>query len=118
MFAPLISTTGSALNWDGYFNTQIEGEVFASVIDLVLNCGTFVYIGAWIPFNMFNAPELGITPWRLVILFIAVLLLRRIPPLLMLYKFVPEIATWREALFAGHFGECECSTSVSRAMMG
>ncbi|KAI0744989.1 Sodium/hydrogen exchanger family-domain-containing protein [Earliella scabrosa] len=81
-----------------------EGEVFASVIDLVLNCGTFVYIGAWIPFNMFNAPELGITPWRLVILFIAVLLLRRIPPLLMLYKFVPEIATWREALFAGHFG--------------
>ena len=71
MFAPLISTTGSALNWDGYFNTQIEGEVFASVIDLVLNCSCFMYIGAWLPFTAFNSPELGITPWRLVVLFLA-----------------------------------------------
>ncbi|KAI0819315.1 Sodium/hydrogen exchanger family-domain-containing protein [Trametes gibbosa] len=96
---------GSALSWDGYFNTQTEDEVFSAVIDLILNCGCFVYIGAWMPFNMFNAPELGITPWRLVVLFLAILVLRRIPPLLLLYKWVPEIATWREALFSGHFGE-------------
>ncbi|KAI0779988.1 Sodium/hydrogen exchanger family-domain-containing protein [Fomes fomentarius] len=96
---------GSAISWDGYFNTQIEDEVFSSVIDLVLNCATFVYIGAWMPFNMFNAIDLGITPWRLVVSFIAILALRRIPPLLLLYKWVPEIANWREALFSGHFGE-------------
>ena len=96
---------GSAISWDGHFNTQIEDEVFSSVIDLVLNCGTFIYIGAWMPFNMFNAPELSITPWRLVVVFVAVLFLRRIPPLLLLYKWVPEIATWREALFSGHFGK-------------
>ncbi|KAI0779989.1 Cation/H+ exchanger, partial [Fomes fomentarius] len=95
---------GSALNWDGYFNSQIEGQAFSSVIDLILNCGAFVYIGAWLPLNMFNAPELGITPWRLVILLIAVLMLRRIPALLVLYKWVPEITSWKEALFAGHFG--------------
>ncbi|KAH9851411.1 Sodium/hydrogen exchanger family-domain-containing protein [Lenzites betulinus] len=95
---------GSALSWDGYFNTQTENEVFSSVIDLILNCGCFVYIGAWMPFNMFNAPELGITPWRLVVLFLAILVVRRIPPLLLLYKWIPEIATWREALFSGHFG--------------
>jgi len=35
---------------------------------------------------------------------IAILVLRRIPPLLVLYKFIPEIASWREALFSGHFG--------------
>ncbi|KAI0326839.1 hypothetical protein GY45DRAFT_1328396 [Cubamyces sp. BRFM 1775] len=95
---------GSAISWDGYFNTQIEDEVFSSVIDLVLNCGCFVYIGAWMPFNMFNATELGITPWRLVVLFVAVLVLRRFPPLLLLYRWVPEITSWREALFSGHFG--------------
>ncbi|KAI8994079.1 Sodium/hydrogen exchanger family-domain-containing protein [Trametes punicea] len=95
---------GSAISWDGYFNTQIEDEVFSSVIDLVLNCGCFVYIGAWMPFNMFNATELGITPWRLAVLFVAVLLLRRFPPLLLLYKWVPEITSWKEALFSGHFG--------------
>ncbi|KAI0373530.1 hypothetical protein BV20DRAFT_937588 [Pilatotrama ljubarskyi] len=108
---------GSAISWDGYFNTQIEDEVFSSVIDLLLNCGCFVYIGAWMPFNMFNAPELGITPWRLVVLFIAVLILRRIPPLLVLYRWVPEITTWKEALFSGHFGPVR-SSSDCRAGMG
>ncbi|TBU30277.1 Sodium/hydrogen exchanger family-domain-containing protein [Dichomitus squalens] len=95
---------GSAINWDGHFRSKTQDEIFFTVIDLLLNCGCFVYIGAWMPFNMFNAPELGITPWRLVVLFVAVLILRRIPPLFMLYKWVPEIKTWREALFAGHFG--------------
>lgn len=32
------SVQGSAMSWDGHFNEQIEGEIFASVIDLVLNC--------------------------------------------------------------------------------
>ncbi|TBU30283.1 Sodium/hydrogen exchanger family-domain-containing protein [Dichomitus squalens] len=96
---------GSAISWDGHFNTQIEDEVFSSVIDLVLNCGCFIYIGAWMPFNMFNAPELDLTPWRLFIVFLAVMILRRIPPLLLLYPWVPEIASWREALFSGHFGQ-------------
>ncbi|CDO71965.1 hypothetical protein BN946_scf184940.g112 [Trametes cinnabarina] len=94
---------GSAISWDGYFNTQTEDEVFSSVIDLVLNCGCFIYIGAWMPFDMFNATELGITPWRLVVLFVSVLFLRRFPPLLLLYKWVPEITSWKEALFSGHF---------------
>lgn len=74
------------------------------MIDFLLNCGCFIYIGAWLPFEQFNSPELGITPWRLVLLFIAIVFLRRIPPLLLLYKWVPEIANWREALFSGHFG--------------
>ncbi len=96
---------GSAISWDGHFNIQTENEVFSSVIDLVLNCGCFVYIGAWLPFPSFNTPELGITPWRLIVLFVAVLFLRRIPALLLLYRWVPEISGWREALFSGHFGE-------------
>ncbi|KAK0431883.1 Cation/H+ exchanger, partial [Armillaria borealis] len=95
---------GNAISWDGHFNTQTEDEIFVSVIDLVLNCACFVYIGAWLPFNTFNSPELGITPWRLVVLFIAILALRRIPSVLLLYKWIPEIRTWREALFSGHFG--------------
>lgn len=35
---------------------------------------------------------------------IAILLFRRTPPLLLLYTFVPEIPSWKEALFSGHFG--------------
>ncbi|KAA1472955.1 hypothetical protein DENSPDRAFT_839357 [Dentipellis sp. KUC8613] len=95
---------GSAISWDGNFNTQIENEVFSSVIDLVLNCACFIYIGAWLPFDQFNSPELGITPGRLIALFFLILVLRRIPPMLMLYPWIPEIRSWKEAAFSGHFG--------------
>lgn len=95
---------GSAISWDGHFNVQTEDDTFSSVIDYVLNCGCFIYIGAWLPFDAYKSPEYGITPWKLVLLVIAILVLRRIPPLLALYRFVPEIASWKEALFSGHFG--------------
>lgn len=95
---------GSAISWDGHFNVQTEDDVFSSVIDYVLNCGCFIYIGAWLPFDAYNSAEYGITPWKLVLLMITILVLRRIPPLLALYKFVPEITSWKEALFSGHFG--------------
>jgi sodium/hydrogen antiporter len=96
---------GCAMSWDGHFHEQTKGEVFSSVIVLVLNCGCFVYIGAWLPFETFDSPELGITVWRLVVLFLVILVLRRIPALLLLFPWVPEITSWREALFSGHFGE-------------
>jgi len=97
-------SSGCAISWDGDFNVQIEGEAFSSVIDLVLNCGCFMYIGAWLPFNSFTIPDLGINPSRLVILSVGIMLLRRIPAILALYKWIPEIASWKEALFSGHFG--------------
>ncbi|KAG2343555.1 Sodium/hydrogen exchanger [Suillus weaverae] len=96
---------GCAISWDGYFHAQTENDAFSSVIDYVLNCGCFIYIGAWLPFDDYHSPEYGITPWKLVLLMIAILFLRRIPFLLMVYKFVPEITSWKEALFSGHFGE-------------
>jgi len=80
--------------------------MFASVIDLVLNCACFIYIGAWIPFDLFTIDAIGITPTKLVLLAIGILFLRRIPALLLLFKFIPEISSWKEALFSGHFGEC------------
>ncbi|KAF8519669.1 Sodium/hydrogen exchanger family-domain-containing protein [Gautieria morchelliformis] len=95
---------GTAISWDGHFTAQTENAIFSSVIDLVLNCGAFIYIGAWLPFASYNSPELGITPWRLVVLFLCLLALRRLPSLLILYKWVPDIRDWREAVFAGHFG--------------
>lgn len=96
---------GNAISWDGDFNTQTEDEVFASVIDLLLNCACFVYIGAWMPFNEFHNEALGITPWRLLALLLLTLGLRRIPVLLLLYPWIPEVRSWQEALFTGHFGD-------------
>jgi len=104
LFPGVIIFSGTAISWDGYFNEQIQNDAFSSVIDLVLNCASFIYIGAWLPFNQFSTPELGILPWKLVVLLLLILLLRRIPSLLLLYNWVPEIDNWRQALFSGHFG--------------
>ncbi|KIJ39483.1 hypothetical protein M422DRAFT_210391 [Sphaerobolus stellatus SS14] len=102
---------GSAISWDGDFNVQIENDIFSTVLDLVVNCAAFIYIGAWLPFEMYNVPEslqnppqLSISPWRLVVLFLLILVFRRLPSLILLYKWVPDIDGWREALFTGHFG--------------
>ena len=101
---------GSAISWDGHFNEQTEDDSFSTILDLVLNCACFIYIGAWLPFDQFHIPELGITPWRLVWLMLAILVLRRIPSLLILYKLMPEVSNWREALFCGHFGPVSLSS--------
>ncbi|KAH9176599.1 Sodium/hydrogen exchanger family-domain-containing protein [Lactarius sanguifluus] len=95
---------GCAISWDGHFKEQTEHDSFSSVLDLVLNCACFIYIGAWLPFDKFRISEIGVTPWRLVVLVLIILALRRIPSLLLLYKLIPEVKNVREALFCGHFG--------------
>src|SRR5260370_13278372 len=110
-------SSGCAISWDGDFNVQIEGEAFSSVIDLVLNCGCFIYIGAWLPFDSFTIPDLGIYPSRLVILSVGIMLLRRIPAILALYKWIPEIASWKEALFSGHFGVYSISLLLTNRLI-
>ncbi|KAJ7482986.1 Sodium/hydrogen exchanger family-domain-containing protein [Mycena galericulata] len=96
---------GAAFAWDGFFNRQTEESVFSSVIDLLFNVAAFVYVGAWMPFASFEDPE-GTTlqVWRLVVLAICVLLLRRLPVMVALYRWIPDIKTLREAVFSGHFG--------------
>ena len=94
----------NAISWNGSFNLQTENDAFSHVLDLVLNFLCFIYIGAWLPFDQFDISELGISPWRLVVLVLVIRTLRRIPSLLILYRLMPEVSNWREALFCGHFG--------------
>jgi NhaP-type Na+/H+ or K+/H+ antiporter len=51
-----------------------------------------------------NSPPLTIVPWRLVCIAILILLFRRIPIMLALKPLIPDIKSWREAMFCGHFG--------------
>jgi NhaP-type Na+/H+ or K+/H+ antiporter len=104
---------GTAFAWDGFFNRQTEEAVFSSVIDLLFNVACFVYIGAWTPFNDFNDPVLSISVWRLIVIGILVLLLRRLPIMVALYKWIPDIKTFREAVFSGHFGPMGVGTLFS-----
>ena len=93
---------GTVLNWDGEFlkECQAKHDSVNSVIDFVLNLGSFAYIGMIMPWQQFV--DFGIP--RLVGLGFAVVVFRRIPAVLATYKLMPScVQNWREALFLGYF---------------
>ncbi len=98
--------TGTGFAWDGWFANKTRATHLPQVLDLLLNSSMFVYFGAIIPWSDFSPHEATphITPGRLLGLLALILLFRRIPIVLALKRFIPDIYTYREALFTGHFG--------------
>jgi Na(+)/H(+) antiporter len=97
-------SAGVGFSNDGWFTEKTEESHVSNVIDLLLNLAYFVYLGTIIPWDQYNTPSVGLTPWRLTVIAIFVILFRRIPIMMALKPIIPDIKTWREALFAGHFG--------------
>lgn len=95
---------GVGFSNDGWFLEKTEEAHVSNVIDLLINLAFFVYFGTIIPWGQYNSAIIGTSPWRLVVIALLVLFFRRIPVMLMLKPLIPDIKTWREALFAGHFG--------------
>jgi NhaP-type Na+/H+ or K+/H+ antiporter len=95
---------GNAFSWDDWFRQETEEAHFQEVIDMMLNLAVFVYIGAIIPWSDFGNAALGLTPWRLVVIAILILLFRRLPILIILKPVMPAMKTYREAIFSGWFG--------------
>ncbi|KAF4633439.1 hypothetical protein G7Y89_g4680 [Cudoniella acicularis] len=95
---------GVGFSNDGWFTQKTEESHVSNVIDLLLNLAYFVYLGTIIPWEQYNNAALGITPWRLVVIALFVIFFRRIPIMMALKPLIPDIKSWREALFAGHFG--------------
>ncbi|THX11826.1 Sodium/hydrogen exchanger [Aureobasidium pullulans] len=91
---------------DGWFSKKTKDAHLPDVTDLLLNSALFIYLGTIIPWEAFGSRDItpNVTPWRLFGFAVLVLLFRRIPVMLATYKFNPDIRTFREALFCGHFG--------------
>lgn len=97
-------SAGVGFSNDGWFTEKTEESHVSNVLDLLLNLAFFVYFGSIIPWEDYNSPQLGLVPWRLVVIAILIIFFRRIPIMLCLKPLIPDVKTWREALFAGHFG--------------
>ncbi|KAG8768472.1 hypothetical protein FRC12_005531 [Ceratobasidium sp. 428] len=101
---------GSTVSWDGYFNEKSYESEFSNIIEIFFNCACFVYIGAWLPFEALKQevdPHLGITVDKMLLLFVILLAIRRIPALIGLWYtgwLEPDVRSLGEALFSGHFG--------------
>ncbi|KAL0261808.1 hypothetical protein SLS55_003240 [Diplodia seriata] len=108
----LAFSAGVGFNHDGWFRRQIAQTRLPHIIDLILNSAMFVLFGASIPWAEFSSSSLPSTirssvslgPGRLLALLVGILLLRRLPAVLAAKPFIPDLQTYREALFAGHFG--------------
>lgn len=110
---------GLGFAWDGWFANKTKETHLPEILDLLFNSSMFVYFGSIIPWSEFTSsfpppppsstpsilPSIPIlsTP-RLLLLLLLILLGRRIPILLALKPWIPDIKTYREALFCGHFG--------------
>ncbi|CCE81932.1 Piso0_002613 [Millerozyma farinosa CBS 7064] len=95
---------GTAFGWNGYFARKTEESHVSTVIDLLLNLSFFVYFGAIVPWPQFNNADIGLNCWRLIVLALVIIFLRRLPAVVMLKPVTPDVKTWREAFFCGHFG--------------
>ncbi|CAG8930062.1 unnamed protein product [Penicillium salamii] len=93
---------GCALNWDGKYHFEVEErhDSFNSTMETILNIGTFVFVGAIMPWDQLHLPkETGVTISRLVGLGFLILVFRRIPAIMMGYRFLPKVCNdWKEAL--------------------
>lgn len=78
---------GNSFTWDDWFRVETEDHSFQDVIDQLLNSAIFLYIGAIMPWHEFGN-FWGITPWRLVVLGLLVILVRRMPWVLLLVNFL------------------------------
>jgi NhaP-type Na+/H+ or K+/H+ antiporter len=91
---------------DGWFSKKTRATPFPAIIDMILNSGMFIFFGSIIPFDKFvpqyTTPECGI--WQLSLFLVLVILFRRIPVVLAMKRVIPDLHTYREALFCGHFG--------------
>ena len=70
---------------------------------MLLNLAIFLWFGAACPWQSFYYSDL-VPIWRLVILGILILLFRRIPVVLALYKGIHQVQTKQDILFTGYFG--------------
>ncbi|KAJ5688424.1 hypothetical protein N7536_011043 [Penicillium majusculum] len=98
---------GCALNWDGSYHFEVEErhDSFNSTIENILNIGTFMFLGAIMPWDQLHmSNQNGITIARLVGLGFLILMFRRIPAIMMGYRLMPKVCeNWKEALFMGYF---------------
>ncbi|KAK0639299.1 Na/H antiporter, partial [Cercophora newfieldiana] len=94
---------GNVFTWDDWFRLETLDDSLQPTIDMLLNVSIFMWYGVVCPWSSFN--DNGVVPiYRLVPLGILVLLLRRLPWVFAIHKFIPQIEEVRQAIFVGFFG--------------
>ena len=94
---------GSYSQKDSWFNRQTEESHIQEVLDNLINVMYFIFLGSRVRFIDFTPPELP-DLYKLFLLAVWILFLRRVPIILALYKWIPAVKSLKEAFFCGWFG--------------
>ena len=94
-------SAGAAFCWDGWFSRRTARMKLPSILDLMLNSAFFVYFGAIIPWKTYSD---NLKFGNMLLVAVLVLSLRRLPVMIATKRFIPELRTYHEAIFTGHFG--------------
>ncbi|KAL2787685.1 Sodium/hydrogen exchanger family-domain-containing protein [Aspergillus keveii] len=94
---------GNAFTWDDWFRLRTKDDSLQPTIDMLLNVTIFLWYGASLPWNSFvDTPNISL--WRLLILGALVLAFRRLPWIVAMRQWIPQLENARQAVFAGFFG--------------
>jgi NhaP-type Na+/H+ or K+/H+ antiporter len=94
---------GNTFTWDDWFRLETLDDSLQPTIDMLLNLSIFIWFGAVCPWESFTTNSV-VSIYRLVLLGILILLLRRLPILFALHKYIHQIDGRRQAVFMGFFG--------------
>lgn len=94
---------GNAFTWDDWFRLETLDDSLQPTIDMLLNVSIFLWYGAYIPWTEFRHNSI-IPLYKLVPLGVLVLLVRRLPWIFGLHRWIHQITGTHQALFVGFFG--------------
>jgi len=94
---------GNVFTIDDWFRLETLDDSLQPTIDMLLNLSVFMWFGAIAPWESFNSTA-AVPLYRLAPLGLLVLILRRLPIVLAMHKYIHQIESPRQALFMGFFG--------------
>lgn len=101
---------GNVFTWDDWFRLETLDDSLQPTIDMLLNVTIFMWYGAVCPWESFLYNNAGVQIYRLIVLGILVLLVRRLPWVFIAHKIpwgrkmIPQIEGAKQAIFVGFFG--------------
>ena len=86
-----------------WFRIETMDDSLQPTIDMLLNLSMFMWFGAVCPWNSFLHNDI-IPIYRLIFLGVLILLLRRLPIILAMHKYIHQVENLSHAAFVGFFG--------------
>ena len=86
-----------------WFRLETMDDSLQPTVDMLLNLAIFMWFGAVSPWQQFAHNDI-IPIYRLIALAVLILLLRRLPFVLAVHRFIPQAEEWTHAAFVGFFG--------------